>query len=97
MGYDFYSYQMVRDTGEGIDEWRAYVARAGGSNHCEKLAGIHADTLNSLLAENDIPSRYHWNVYLVRKFNMSSINAGLPVLIGSYNTPTGDRVNVNNL
>ena len=97
MTYNFYSYQMVRDTGNNIDEWRAYVSKADSDSHCEKLATTHAAMLNEMLREGGVPSSQHWNVYLVRKFNMSSINAGLPVLIGSYNIPFGDWADVCNL
>jgi hypothetical protein len=95
--YNFYSYQLVRDIGSGTDEWRSYVIKARNDEHCQQLAELHADTLNKVLEENLHASRYFWQVYLVRRFNMSLINQGLPVRTGSYNIPSGSRIEVNNL
>ena len=96
MLYNFYCYHLVRFKSK-TDEWHVYVTKAHSEKNAKDLAEQHAEILNQELAASreaagKPPPRLgeQWAVETYFKFDMSRINQGFPVLVGSFNIDGDD-------
>ena len=89
MWYNFYWYQLVREV-DGLDHWSVYVIKANGDEDARKKAQQHADILNDETIHEASIDRGRWLLHAYSKFDMSRINQGFPVRVGSFSFPVSE-------